>query len=439
MDNTIFDESARTNHAILQQLACFVTNFKQRVTMGYTDTKELKDTMLVIGKHVDLFTKNDDVTPVLDGSIAILTRLIDLPEITIDANVLHAVYNAFVALFNLVNCEGKRACQLSGSPRLCDAMYWIMMSLNDIDTLIICMEFISLIVWRDGFLIIDLSLFVTPVVRLLFHENVDVIFEAGRTLATLILKERIAPENIVASGACSQIVRLMYKSHDFVVKSTLGLTHQMIWIDDSIVPQLNECGLSRALLTMVKSTNIKISETAVLICRNITPYQQLLDITVDTPPLFINIISKKTHSTACKMDACWTLFYLQENIKEDFSRYRCVGPLCDFFTVVESTNEKEMAYAILSFLKRLFDKNMIADDEKQHLSALASSSPKLCCICMENTANVLLKPCMHDDFCMPCFQKYENQKFDTTCPICRMPIEIYNRVTCARNLFNAAR
>jgi hypothetical protein len=91
--------------------------------------------------------------------------------------------------------------------------------------------------------------------------------------------------------------------------------------------------------------------------------------------------------------------------------------------------KKEVEESKLRLLKRLntYYNNKINDKQEQnklHDLQVKKIEKLICKICLENTSQCIIEPCMHYCCCMDCINKMTNN----ICPICRTPFTNYLKI-----------
>lgn len=88
---------------------------------------------------------------------------------------------------------------------------------------------------------------------------------------------------------------------------------------------------------------------------------------------------------------------------------------------IEESRLKLLKRLNIFYSKRLFEKkekNMLHDNQVKKIDKL------ICKICLENTSECIIEPCMHYCCCLECINKMENNN----CPICRTSFDNYIRI-----------
>ena len=91
--------------------------------------------------------------------------------------------------------------------------------------------------------------------------------------------------------------------------------------------------------------------------------------------------------------------------------------------------KKEIEESKLKLLKRLntfYNDRLIKkkEDNLRHDMQVKKINKLICKICLENTVECILEPCMHFCCCLDCINKITNNN----CPICRTPFEKYLKI-----------
>jgi hypothetical protein len=91
--------------------------------------------------------------------------------------------------------------------------------------------------------------------------------------------------------------------------------------------------------------------------------------------------------------------------------------------------KNELELSRLKLLKRLYnfyDDRLLKKKEENILFDLQTRKidKRICKICLENTSQCIIQPCLHFCCCEECIEKMANN----VCPICRAPFEEYLKI-----------
>jgi hypothetical protein len=111
----------------------------------------------------------------------------------------------------------------------------------------------------------------------------------------------------------------------------------------------------------------------------------------------------------------------------NFDRKMPISPswsINKFISVVSSRIKKDISIYIkennqLITPSDLNIKTLLGNSLQKEFFIVSNQIEQLCCICLENSSNIIYTPCNHS---ITCFQCGTHQSI-TNCPICRTPIE----------------